>query len=73
MLSHLSHFWSCQHLHGQCVFTVTLDGCLVRKELESCGPGPAELDAFQKGCTTLKYTDERMWEERKREGGKERS
>lgn len=71
-LSHLSHFQSCQHLHGQHVFTVTADGCLAREELESCSPGPAELDSFQKEFTTSKHTDGKRKEgekEARREGG----
>lgn len=48
-----------------------MDGCLVRRDLESCSPGLAELDSYQKGSTTLKHTDDKRKEE-EREGGKKK-
>ena len=73
MLSHLSHFQLCQHRHGPCVFTDTMDRCWVRRELESCSTGPAESDSFQKESTILKHTDEKGKEAEREENKKRRS
>lgn len=45
---------------------------MLSKELESCSPGTAELDSFQKEFTTLKYTDEKRKEGRWDRGNEER-